>query len=45
MEKAIYKSDSKKKSQAGRITAPSVFRPTDTNEKTETPEQPKKENK
>lgn len=42
MEKAIYKSDSKK-SQAGKITAPSVFRPTDTNEKSETPEQPKKD--
>ena len=44
MEKAIYESVSKK-SQAGKIAAPSVFRPTDTNEKSETPEQPKKDKK
>lgn len=42
MEKAVYESDSKK-SQAGKIMPPSVFRPTDTNEKSETPERPKKE--
>ena len=44
MEKAIYKSDSKK-SQAGKITAPSVFRPTDSSDKSETPVQPKKDKK
>ncbi len=37
MEKAIYESDSKK-SQAGKIPPPSVFRPIDSNEKSETPE-------
>jgi hypothetical protein len=41
MEKAIYKSDSEK-SQAGKITPPSIFRPTDTKEKSETPEKPQK---
>ena len=45
MEKAIYESDSKKKSQAGRITSPTVFRPMDTNEKSETSERPKKGSK
>ena len=44
MEKAIYESDSKK-SQAGKVTAPSVFRPTDSSEKSETPERPKKDKK
>ena len=42
MEKAIYESDAKK-SQAGKITAPSVFRPTNSSDKSETPEQPKKD--
>ena len=42
MEKAILKSNLQK-SQAGKITPPSIFRPTDTNEKSETPERKKKE--
>lgn len=42
MEKAILKSNPKK-SRAGKITQPSIFRPNDTNEKSETPERPKKE--
>jgi hypothetical protein len=41
MEKAVYKSDPKK-SQAGKITPPSVFRPIDTTEKSDTPEKPEK---
>ena len=40
MEKAVHKSNPKK-SQAGKIMPPSVFRPTDTIEKSETPETPK----
>ena len=40
MERAVHKSNPKQ-SQAGKITPPSVFRPTDTNEKPETPEAPK----
>jgi hypothetical protein len=40
MEKAILKSNPQK-SQAGKITPPSVFRPIDSNEKLEAPEVPK----
>lgn len=37
MGKAVHKTNPKK-SQAGKITPPSVFRPIDSNEKSETPE-------
>ena len=40
MGKAVHKTNPKK-SQAGKITPPSVFRPIDSNEKSEAPEVPK----
>ena len=42
MEKAIFKSQPKQ-SQAGKITPPSIIRPTDSKEKSETPECPQKD--